>query len=131
MLWPATGRRLLLAFLFGVTLLTAALLSFSIHSTRQIPSVRHRRRMLPIAVVALAIFTAVSLLSFRSEPQTAARPQQIVIRPTGRRVAFQNQAFGSADQDFDSRHSTGPALSQKQSERRGLPRSLAPGPRFL
>lgn len=79
---------LLLSFLFGVTILAAALLSFSIHSTQQIPSVRHRRRMLPIAVVAVAIFISVWLLSLHSEIQSPARPQQIVIRPTGLRIAF-------------------------------------------
>ncbi|HVT04980.1 MAG TPA: hypothetical protein VHL58_16575 [Thermoanaerobaculia bacterium] len=80
---------LLLSFLFGVTILSAALLSFSIHATQQIPSVRHRRRMLPISIAAVAIFSAVCFLSFRSEAEAVPlRPQQIVVRPTGRHVAF-------------------------------------------
>jgi len=76
---------LLLAFLFGVTILSAALLSFSIHSTHQIPVVRHRRRLLPLTLAAVAIFSAVCLLSFRGgSGGDAPRPQQIIIRPQSR-----------------------------------------------
>jgi hypothetical protein len=92
---PPAGREIaiglpliVLAFSFTATVFSAALLSFTIHETHTIPTVRYRRRTWPMAGAGAALMTAALFLAWGREGVAAPPPLQVPIAPAARRIAL-------------------------------------------
>lgn len=73
----------------GTVVFSAAILSFSVHEARQIPAVARTSRSLPILVGGAAmILLALGATRIGTPEPRRERPQQIVVTPTGARIAL-------------------------------------------
>jgi hypothetical protein len=82
---------LLLMFLpVGTIAFSAALLSFSIYETHQIPSIHRRSRTVPLTIAGAVMLALLVLVvpGARSQAGTSATAQQVVVTPTDSRVAL-------------------------------------------
>lgn len=86
----AVGGALLVALFSVATLvLSAALLSFSIHETRRIPAIARRSNAIPIAMAAALLAVAIVVLPLvRGANEKALPPPQIVTSPSSAQVAL-------------------------------------------
>ena len=82
---------LLLVFLpVGTIAFSAALLSFSVYETHQVPSIHRRSRTVPITIAGAVMLALLVLIvpGARSEAGTGVTGQQVVVTPTKNRVAL-------------------------------------------
>jgi hypothetical protein len=92
---PATAVELALGlvlsvafFLVSTVVISAALLSFSIYELQRIPTIHQRSRTLPIGAAAAVLVALLFLPAYaQQEHAPAAPPQQILTRPTERKIA--------------------------------------------
>jgi hypothetical protein len=92
---PATAVELALGlalsvafFLVSTIVISAALLSFSIYELQRIPTIHQRSRTLPIGAAAAVLVALLFLPAWaQQEHAPAAPPQQILTRPTARKIA--------------------------------------------
>ena len=74
------GALTFVAFLVTSTVFAAALLSFSIHETRQIPASRRKSRRGPLAIAGAVLFVALAVAPLvQSDEEPREAPQQIVL----------------------------------------------------
>ena len=80
---------LILFFSTSSIVISAALLSFSIHETRSIPRIHRKPRTIPLIIGALLLFAMTFALSL-TDPTAKPQPEasQVVVRPTDARVAL-------------------------------------------
>jgi phosphoribosylcarboxyaminoimidazole (NCAIR) mutase len=84
----AAGLILAVALLLVATIvISAALLSFSIHELQRIPAISQKPRGVPIAVAAAVLIAALLLPAYAAQERRLAEPM-IVTTPTSRRVAL-------------------------------------------
>lgn len=80
---------LALLFIVGSIVVSAALLSFSIHETHRIPSIHRRSRTLPIAITGAVLFAGLFVPMWLARQRvTNPPPAQVVVAPTEARVAL-------------------------------------------
>lgn len=87
--WLVEGALVVLLFVVGTTVFSAALLSFTIHEARRIPAVARGSRTAPVlvaAAAALAVIWGVSRQAAIRPPLEV--PGQIVVTPGDARVAL-------------------------------------------
>lgn len=73
----------------GATVFAAALLSFSIHETRQIPAIARRSRSRAILLAGAVILAGlVALPALTAKPAQPLPPDSVLVTPTGARVAL-------------------------------------------
>lgn len=86
----ATGGSLIVVFfLASSVVVSAALLSFSIHEAKRIPAVHRRDRTLPMTVVAILIACAIGGWSLTAAPERPAKaPASIPVLPGDSKVAL-------------------------------------------
>lgn len=78
-----------LFFLVATTVVSAALLSFSVYELRRVPAMVRKPRTIPMAAAAAALIALLFLPAYAAkERRTAAVPLQVVTSPTGRSLAL-------------------------------------------
>jgi hypothetical protein len=78
-----------LSFLTSTTVISAAMLSFSVYELRRVPAIHRKSRTIPMAVAAAVLIALLFLPAYAAkESRGAAAPPQVVTTPTGRQVAF-------------------------------------------
>lgn len=84
------GGALIVVFLLAsAVIVSAALLSFSIHEAKRIPRVHRRDRSVPMSLVAIVIACAIGVWSYRAAPATpATAPASIPVAATESKVAL-------------------------------------------
>lgn len=76
-------------FLASSIVVSAALLSFSIHEAKRIPAVHRKDRTVPMAVFAVGIAAAIGLWSYTTSPERAAKaPASIAVVASDAKVAL-------------------------------------------
>lgn len=85
-----TGLALvLLFFVAGTYVFSAAFLSFSIYETRRVPSIHQKSRAIPVAIVGTILLVALLVPVYAARtPHDVAAPEQIVVAPSNARVVF-------------------------------------------
>lgn len=80
---------ILLFFVVGTYVFSAAFLSFSIYETRRVPSIHQKSRAIPIAIVGTILLVALLVPVYAARaPQNAEAPDQIVVAPSNARVVL-------------------------------------------
>jgi hypothetical protein len=83
------GALVILFLIVAALVLSAALLSFSIHEAKRIPLVAQKDRTVPLSIVALLAALAIGAWVARvSTSEVAVPPVQVVVSPTTQRVAL-------------------------------------------
>ncbi len=78
-----------LFFLISTTVVSAAMLSFSVYELRRVPAIHRKSRTIPMAAAGVVLIALLFLPAYAAkESRTAAAPLQILTTPTGRSVAF-------------------------------------------
>ena len=78
-----------LFFLISTTVVSAAMLSFSVYELRRVPAIHRKSRTIPMAAAGAVLIALLFLPAYAAkESRTAAPPLQIPTTPTGRPVAF-------------------------------------------
>ncbi len=79
---------LLICFLVSSIVISAALLSFSIHETHEIPTIHRRSRTVPLLIGVLLLAVIMGQVFRSNRPQQEVAAQQVVVRPSDSRIAF-------------------------------------------
>ena len=75
-----------LFFVVATIVISAALLSFSIHELQRIPTLHQKPRTVPIAAAAVLLMTALVAFAYASPAADAGPPAQVVTSPTSVRA---------------------------------------------
>ncbi len=81
------GALTTLFFLVGSVVVSAALLSFSIHESRRIPAIHRKSRTVPMTIAAATLIGLLFLPAWATSERTTTQPM-VVTTPTQRRVAL-------------------------------------------
>ncbi|MGA7615125.1 MAG: hypothetical protein WBX15_08080 [Thermoanaerobaculia bacterium] len=77
------GILVLILFVIGTLVFSAAFLSFSIHETGKIPSIHRRSRLIPILLIGIGVVTALLLPpQLQRESDSLKAPSQVSVTPT-------------------------------------------------
>lgn len=78
-----------LFFLVGTIVVSAALLSFSIYELQRVPAIHQKPRGVPMTIAAAVLLALLFLPAYAAQEKAAgAEPLQVITTPSERRIAF-------------------------------------------
>lgn len=82
------GTGAVLILVVATVVVSAALLSFSIHELHRIPAIHQKSRTAPLLVAALALIAGLFIPLYLRTERPSAKPAQVITKPTDRRVVL-------------------------------------------
>ncbi len=77
-----------LLFIVGTIVVSAALLSFSIHELQRIPTIHQKPRTMPVAAAAAVLVAGLLVLAYATPEAEGSAPPQVATAPTTSRIAL-------------------------------------------